>query len=1217
MRTAIFPARFEQLDVIRDFASQAARDAGMEEGDVYAVELAIDEACSNIIEHAYEGIEGGEIECTCSQDAHVLKIILRDHGRPFDPSVVPDPDLGAKLEDRQVGGLGIFLMKQLMDEVHFEPLGESGNLLTLVKRRNVVDTFPELRQSPWHRILVLGEELMRTESLADQQHLIQNAAAVLLDAEAELWLDESIFQLPGREVEGLFPKEPPGEHLSKSVRGRQIVSFSAKKGVAIPLQSGGLVMGAILVKRAEKTFHKKDLELLDALAGHLGLALLASHRSVVEKWRIEQLALVRRVSAQLSNVFDLNELTRRVTKLIQNAFHYYYVAVFTCEPGREYLQFRSSARAARGRGKKLLIRKGEGLIGTVASSGEEIITNDIRVDPRFQFVESLSETKSEIVLPLKIESRILGVLDVQSDRLGAFHPNDLMVLRALADTISIAINSAVLYGDIQKRARQFEVVARVSEDITSILDLDELLKKVADLIHDRLGYPYVHLFTVHPNRRQIIYEAGSGARSESLKGYVLGLDSDDGLIPWVAKTAKSLMVNDVSKEPRFKPSPFPPEDTRSELTIPLLFDNRVVGIMDIQSDRLNRFSDDDLSLCEALADSVAVAIHNADLYRTERWRRQVADSLQQVAGLLSADVGVDDVLDSVLRECQRILPCDVAAIWLLEGEDLYLAHIHGADLLEVEAAARRWPEAYTFLAASLASDQPVIRKPDDPIGPTGAARGFSADYSSIAAALRTGDHALGVLTLSHNTAGRYGHEAQAMTATFASYAAVAIENARLYDGAQEQAYASAALLQVAQTVVNANSLDEIIGSIVRITPILVGVKACGIYLCEGEAFVPTQAYGFSDEATPVFFSKGFGKGEFPLLDAVRENGRMVVGVLTPTLPDEWLDPVLARDEQENYYALQNAEHLLIGLPLMIKSDLYGVMLVHEEADAMRFRQKRVEIVTSVAQQVALSIQNEHLQREMVARERFEHEVNLARQIQRTFLPEHLPELKGWSLAATWETARQVGGDFYDVFELPGGRLGLLIADVSDKGIPAALFMALTRTLVRAVVYDTPSPAEVMKRVNALIVPDNQQGMFVTAVYGVLSLESGQFRYANAGHNPPIWMGQGASGIHQLRRTGAALGIIEDMPMNEDTLQLAPGDSLLFYTDGLTESFSAADETFGEERLLAMLPEILDMDARLLLDRIEKAVRKFRGTVPAADDMTLLGLKRIPPPVDAP
>ena len=123
------------------------------------------------------------------------------------------------------------------------------------------------------------------------------------------------------------------------------------------------------------------------------------------------------------------------------------------------------------------------------------------------------------------------------------------------------------------------------------------------------------------------------------------------------------------------------------------------------------------------------------------------------------------------------------------------------------------------------------------------------------------------------------------------------------------------------------------------------------------------------------------------------------------------------------------------------------MLIQEDADSRRFRDKRIEIINGIAQQVAMSIQNDHLQQEMVARERFEHEIQLARQIQRTFLPEHLPEFPQWELAATWRTARQVGGDFYDVFELPGHRLGLFIADVSDKGIPAALFMALTRTLV--------------------------------------------------------------------------------------------------------------------------------------------------------------------------
>jgi sigma-B regulation protein RsbU (phosphoserine phosphatase) len=190
-------------------------------------------------------------------------------------------------------------------------------------------------------------------------------------------------------------------------------------------------------------------------------------------------------------------------------------------------------------------------------------------------------------------------------------------------------------------------------------------------------------------------------------------------------------------------------------------------------------------------------------------------------------------------------------------------------------------------------------------------------------------------------------------------------------------------------------------------------------------------------------------------------------------------------------------------------------------------------------------------------------------------------------------------------------LGLLVADVSDKGIPAALFMALTRTLVRAAVYDTPSPAEVLRRVNALIIPDNRQGMFVTAVYGVLSLESGEFTYANAGHNPPIFSCRKGQAIEFLPRTGAALGVIEELAMKECTIRFDPGDCLLLYTDGLTEAFSPAGEIYGEERMCQVFRANVSVAVRDLLDAMEASVDAFMGPLPASDDMTMLSVRKIP------
>ncbi len=163
-------------------------------------------------------------------------------------------------------------------------------------------------------------------------------------------------------------------------------------------------------------------------------------------------------------------------------------------------------------------------------------------------------------------------------------------------------------------------------------------------------------------------------------------------------------------------------------------------------------------------------------------------------------------------------------------------------------------------------------------------------------------------------------------------------------------------------------------------------------------------------------------------------------------------------------------------------------------------------------------------------------------------------LRGWELAARWKTARQVGGDFYDVIELPNRKLGIIIADVADKGVPAALFMALTRTLVRAAAIEASSPAEALQRVNDLLMPDTRQGMFVTGVYAVLDQETGEFTYANAGHNPPFWIRNDGQ-IEKLTRTGIALGVTEANLMTQRTVRIASGESVLLYTDGVTEAFS--------------------------------------------------------------
>ncbi len=241
------------------------------------------------------------------------------------------------------------------------------------------------------------------------------------------------------------------------------------------------------------------------------------------------------------------------------------------------------------------------------------------------------------------------------------------------------------------------------------------------------------------------------------------------------------------------------------------------------------------------------------------------------------------------------------------------------------------------------------------------------------------------------------------------------------------------------------------------------------------------------------------------------------------------------------------------------------------------------------------------------------ELALAGEIQAGFLPDRLPDVAGWQLTATLEPARETAGDFYDVIPLPNGRLGIVVADVADKGVGAALYMALARTLIRtyAADYDT-EPERVLSAVNDRILMDTRASLFVTLFYGTLDLVSGTLTYCNAGHNPPYLLtAQGGQSVQKLGRTGIPLGIYRDEAWERGAVPVAPGETLLLYTDGVTEAQNRDEAFFGEERLLAVARASLGRSARDIQDRVIAEVHSFVGDVPRSDDITVMVVMREP------
>ena len=239
----------------------------------------------------------------------------------------------------------------------------------------------------------------------------------------------------------------------------------------------------------------------------------------------------------------------------------------------------------------------------------------------------------------------------------------------------------------------------------------------------------------------------------------------------------------------------------------------------------------------------------------------------------------------------------------------------------------------------------------------------------------------------------------------------------------------------------------------------------------------------------------------------------------------------------------------------------------------------------------------------------ENELNVASKIQQSILPTQFPRGRDFDVFASMEPAKEVGGDFYDVINLDQGRIGLAIADVSDKGVPAALFMMSSRTLLKGAAIGNYEPGEVLREVNDLLCEGNDAMMFVTLLYAVYDTNNGTLTYANGGHTTPYVRRADGSVISLPLTGGVAMGVMEGLEYNQDSFQVAPGDTVFFYSDGVSEAMNQNGEEFGVSRMSDVLASSSSQNPEDVNNAMFTGVRSFAGDTPQSDDITCLTLCR--------
>lgn len=306
-----------------------------------------------------------------------------------------------------------------------------------------------------------------------------------------------------------------------------------------------------------------------------------------------------------------------------------------------------------------------------------------------------------------------------------------------------------------------------------------------------------------------------------------------------------------------------------------------------------------------------------------------------------------------------------------------------------------------------------------------------------------------------------------------------------------------------------------------------------------------------------------------------------------------------------------AEHAissLICVPLRVEDKTFGVMNISTENPVLFFTAGDLKLAMALATQAAVSIENARLHIESLERERIVKELEIARNIQQSLLPSSTPVIEGAEVIAMALPAKEVGGDFYDFIPITDHNLGLVIADVSGKGVPAALFMALSRALMRANSLRDPRVANSVIQTNRLILECATSGLFVTLFYAIVDAQKRTLRYVSAGHNPPILYKKATGDVQFLEADGIALGVLDDIELEEKEVALDEDDVIVLYTDGVTESINPRNEEFGEERLVQLIKEQHALPANELMKKIEDVVMAFTEDEPQFDDFTLMIVK---------
>lgn len=580
--------------------------------------------------------------------------------------------------------------------------------------------------------------------------------------------------------------------------------------------------------------------------------------------------------------------------------------------------------------------------------------------------------------------------------------------------------------------------------------------------------------------------------------------------------------------------------------------------------------------------------------RVER-ELQVFDA---VARALSTERNANALLDLIVDKLTDVVEADRGTLYLVDSErgELFskILQDETGRLRQIRLKLGEGVAGYvaetgqTVNISNVESDPHFMQSFDN-------SSGYQTETMLCTPMRNGGGDIIGVIQLLNKRSGVFTRRDEIILGVLASQAAIAIENARLLASEQEKRRIADTLRSVSAIINSSLSLNDVLELILHQLEHVVPFHTASILLIEDDVLVARAGRGFAHELPdrlPLF-----KVNENPLMSEMLDTQTAIM-IPDVTQDKRWVLSEYASEEMRSW----------LGTPLLVDGHVIGELSInHQETDI--YRPHHADIIMTFANQAAAAIERARLHEQTIAQARLQQEVDTARTIQTSFLPDSAPPTPGWDIAPSWEPAKEVAGDFYDFIVLPDNRLGFAVADVCGKGIPASLYMALSRTTLRVMAQTGLQPDVLLEQVNNQLKEDSASHLFVTVFYGVLDLGSGELIFANGGHNPPLLYIPGLTELEELSADGPALGVFPGVVYGLGKTIIPEGGVLTVYTDGVTEAINRDEDEFEEAGLKDCIFRYAEQDAAFINSGIRKDVKAFRGERPPEDDATILIIKR--------